>query len=100
MTSPLSAAARGLEAAAGELVGLTPVDPGPAAFGAGVPGALGALAGELHARWAGELVARERSSAALAARLTETASTLRAAGGGYAGAEGSSARRATSAGES
>jgi hypothetical protein len=100
VTSPLSGAGRRLEAAAAELGGLADLDPGAAAFGAAVPGSLGALGRELHGRWQGELAEHARLAAALAARTTATAATLRSAGGGYAGVEGSSAQRSSRAGES
>ena len=100
MTSPLSGTARRLESAAAQLGVLADLDPGASAFGAAVPGALGALGRELHARWHGELAEHARSAAALAGRMTETAATLHTAGGGYAGAEGSSAQRSTRTGES
>jgi hypothetical protein len=100
MTSPLSGTARHLESAAAELGGLAGLDPGASEFGAGVPGALGALGRELHARWQGEVAEHARSAARLAARMTETAATLHAAGGAYSGVEGSSAQRSSRAGES
>ncbi|GIF51784.1 hypothetical protein DFJ67_1665 [Asanoa ferruginea] len=100
MTSPLSGTAGRLDSAAASLGGLAGLDPGASAFGAGVPGALGALGRELHGRFQGELAEHARAAAALAGRMTETASTLRAAGEAYSGVEGSSAQRSNRAGES
>ncbi|GIF74090.1 hypothetical protein [Asanoa siamensis] len=94
MTAPLGRVARDLdELAAGLGGGLAAVDPGPGAFGADLPGRLGVLGRDLHARWSAEVGERARTVDALAARLTDTAATLRTAGGGYAGAEDDSARR-------
>ncbi len=100
MTAPLSRTAAHLDDLAVHLGGWRSADPGAAAFGADLPGGLGALGRELHERWATEVSERARTGAALAARLTETAATLRTAGGGYTSTEGDAARRTTQAGES
>jgi hypothetical protein len=98
--TPLSRAAGQLDEAAAHLAGPADLDPGAASFGAGVPGRFGALGREAHARLAAELADHARVAASLRDRLAGTAATLRTAGGGYADAEGSSARRSTQAGES
>ncbi|WP_089252538.1 hypothetical protein [Asanoa hainanensis] len=100
MTSPLGPAAARLDALAVHLGGSPAAfDPGPRAFGADLPGRLGELGRELHGRWSAELSAGADTAAMLAARLTETATTLRAASSGYAGVEDDAARRTTLAGE-
>ena len=100
MTAPLSRTATHLDDLAVHLGGWGSVDPGAAVFGADLPGCLGALGRELHGRWATEVSERSGTAAALAGRLTETAATLRTAGGGYTSTEGDAARRTTQAGES
>ncbi|MEV0713479.1 hypothetical protein [Asanoa sp. NPDC050611] len=125
MTSPLEAVARRLDELATDLIGgsaagaasggatlagtdrrpasaglRTGVDLAPAAFGGDLPGRLGTLGRELYARWSGELAEHDRAAGALAARLTDTAATLRSAGGGYAGVEDEAVRRGNEAGGS
>lgn len=100
MTSPLGRTAAHLDDLAVHFGGWPAVDPGAAVFGADLPGRLGSLGRELHGRWATEMSERAGTAAALAGRLTETAATLRIAGGGYTSTEGDAARRTTQAGES
>ncbi|MEV4533220.1 hypothetical protein AB0J82_05245 [Asanoa sp. NPDC049518] len=100
MTSPLGPAAARLDDLAVHLGGWsTAADPGPGAFGGDLPGRLGELGRELHGRWSAALSDRGDTAATLAARLTDTAATLRTARGGYADTEGDAARRTTQAGE-
>jgi hypothetical protein len=57
--------------------------PGPAAFGADGPGALGELAADLHRLWATAVDARTREAAAHAARLSDVADAVSRADTGY-----------------
>ena len=100
MTSPLRDLAARLDEAAVHLGGWSPVDPGPAAFGATLPGRLGELGRDLHGRWAADVSDSSHLADALADRLTATADLLRTAGSGYAGVEDDAARRTTEAGGS
>ncbi len=68
-------------------------DPGARAFAAGGPGALFALGGALHIRWARALSAREREAAAHGARLADLGARLREAAEGYRDVEQAAQRR-------
>jgi hypothetical protein len=99
VSAPLGFAASRLDAAAVHLGGWSgDTDPGPAAFGAGLPGRLGELGRELHTQWSTQVASQGRTAAALADRLSNAAATLRTASGGYATAEDTAAHRATEAG--
>jgi hypothetical protein len=69
------------------------LDPGPRAFGADGPGALGALGRDLHALVQRALEARAREAAAHAARLIVAADAVARAGGGYAEVDDASRSR-------
>jgi hypothetical protein len=69
------------------------LDPGPRAFGADGPGALGALGRQLHGLVQHALEARAREAAAHAARMTVAADAVARAGGGYAEVDDASRSR-------
>jgi hypothetical protein len=72
---------------AGTAARLGLADPGVRAFGADLPGSLGELARDLHAKWSAALGAREREAAGHGARLTDLAGALSMAAEGYHEAE-------------
>jgi hypothetical protein len=87
MTYTLTGAARVLhgtgEALSDAGAAVAALDPGPWAFGAGGPGALGGLGRDLHALFQRALEARAREAAAHGARLASVADAMGRAGGGY-----------------
>jgi hypothetical protein len=67
--------------------GLTGVDPGPTAFGAGGPGVLGEVGREAAMRWQSALDARTRETRAHATRVGEVAEAVARAADATAGAD-------------
>lgn len=84
LAARVEAAGATVSAAGGALAGL---DPGPAAFGADVPGRFGELGAALHALWIESIVARSREAAAAGARLADAGEALRTAAVSYAETE-------------
>ncbi|MDG4833831.1 hypothetical protein O7627_31645 [Solwaraspora sp. WMMD1047] len=67
--------------------------PTPEAFGADGPGRLAEVGRALHEQWLSAAVARTREAEAFAARLAETAATLRAVAECYTNADDTARRR-------
>ena len=89
-----------LDSAAAEVVAavraLAGLDPGAGAFAAAAPGRLGELGRALHVQWGAALAGRDREAGAVAARLAETATTLRTVRAGYAVGDDAARRRLAS----
>jgi hypothetical protein len=96
MTYPLRSAAETLrrtgEALGDAAAATTALDPGPRAFGADGPGALGAVGRDLHGLFQRALQARAREAAAHGARLTTVADGVAQAAGHYADVDARSRR--------